>query len=41
LDNVTWEGLNLGEDDLFICRDAALTGEFAASLALQCRLKTI
>ena len=35
------KGLNLGKDDLFICRDAALTDESAANLALQCRLKTI
>jgi adenine-specific DNA-methyltransferase len=35
------KGLNLGKNDLFICRDAALTDESAANLALQCRLKTI
>jgi hypothetical protein len=29
------------EDDLFICRDAALTDEQAANPALQCNLKTI
>jgi adenine-specific DNA-methyltransferase len=33
--------LNLGKEDLFICRDAALSDEAAANLALQCRLKTI
>lgn len=33
--------LNLKKDDLFICRDAALTDELAANLALQCKLKTI
>jgi len=33
--------LDLSRDDLFICRDAALTDELAANLALQCRLKTI
>jgi adenine-specific DNA-methyltransferase len=33
--------LNLGKDDLFICRDVALDDEAAANLALQCRLKTI
>ena len=33
--------LALGTSDLFICRDAALTDESAANLALQCRLKTI
>lgn len=30
-----------GKNDLFICRDKAMTDEFAANLALQCRLKTI
>jgi adenine-specific DNA-methyltransferase len=34
-------GLNLSEDDTFICRDAALDDESAANLALQCELKTI
>ncbi len=33
--------LGLGKDDLFICRDKAMTDELAANLALQCRLKTI
>ena len=33
--------LGLGADDLFVCRDAALTDTDAANLALQCRLKTI
>jgi hypothetical protein len=33
--------LNLSKEDLFICRDAALTDELAANLALQCRLKTL
>jgi adenine-specific DNA-methyltransferase len=33
--------LNLGKEDLFICRDTALDDEAAANLALQCRLKTI
>ena len=33
--------LNLGKDDLFICRDVALDDEAVANLALQCRLKTI
>jgi adenine-specific DNA-methyltransferase len=37
----TVRSLGLGKDDLFICRDAALTDETAANLALQCRLKTI
>jgi adenine-specific DNA-methyltransferase len=33
--------LGLAQEDLFICRDSALTDEIAANLALQCRLKTI
>ncbi len=33
--------LKLGKEDLFVCRDAALTDEQAANLALTCRLKTI
>lgn len=37
----TIERLELRKDDLFICRDSALTDELAANLALQCRLKTI
>jgi adenine-specific DNA-methyltransferase len=37
----TLKALNLGKDDLFICRDKALDDEAAANLALQCRLKTI
>ena len=41
--NVFIEGENLEvlKDDLFICRDCALTDKLAANLALQCRLKTI
>jgi adenine-specific DNA-methyltransferase len=35
------KALGLTKDDLFICRDVALTDELAANLALQCRLKTI
>lgn len=35
------EMLQLGQDDLLICRDAALDDETAANLALQCRLETI
>lgn len=35
------KALELGKDDLFICRDMALTDELAANLALQCNLKTI
>ncbi len=33
--------LPLGKDDLFVCRNAALNDEVAATLALQCELKTI
>jgi len=35
------KALKLKKDDLFICRDVALTDELAANLALQCNLKTI
>lgn len=41
LDPATPVALGLSQDDLFICRDSALTDELAANLALQCRLKTI
>jgi adenine-specific DNA-methyltransferase len=37
----TLKVLALKKDDLFICRDSALTDEQAANLALQCNLKTI
>lgn len=37
----TVKALALKKDDLFICRDSALTDEQAANLALQCNLKTI
>ena len=37
----TLKALALKKDDLFICRDSALTDEQAANLALQCALKTI
>jgi len=33
--------LSLRTEDLFICRDSALTDEQAANLALQCRLKSL
>ena len=33
--------LRLSADDLFVCRDVALSDTLAANLALQCRLKTI
>jgi len=35
------KALGLKKDDLFICRDMALTDEQAANLALQCKLKTM
>jgi len=35
------KALELKKDDLFVCRDKAITDEVAANLALQCRLKTI
>jgi adenine-specific DNA-methyltransferase len=35
------KALGMKKDDLFICRDVALTDEQAANLALQCKLKTI
>jgi adenine-specific DNA-methyltransferase len=41
LKSATIKALALRKDDLFICRDAALTDEQAANLALQCNLKTI
>jgi adenine-specific DNA-methyltransferase len=41
LDGETPRALQLAEAGLFICRDVALTDEFAANLALQCNLKTI
>ena len=37
----TVKALALAKDDLFLCRDVALTDKLAANLALQCRLKTI
>ena len=37
----TLEPLHLTQDDLFVCRDAALDDTGAANLALQCRLRTI
>ena len=33
--------LELGRDDLLVCRDAALTDEAAANAAMACRLKTL
>ena len=35
------KALGLTRDDLFVCRDVALTDDTAANFALQCRLKTI
>ena len=37
----TVRALNLGKDDLFVCRDTALDDTLAANLALQCRLKVL
>jgi adenine-specific DNA-methyltransferase len=37
----TFRALDLDRETRFICRNAALTDELAANLALQCRLKTI
>ena len=36
----TSNALGLCREDIFICRDIALTDEIAANLALQCRFKT-
>lgn len=41
IDPTTPDMLGLSENDLFVCRDVALTDELAANLALHCRLKTI
>lgn len=41
LDASVIEALSLGKEDVFVCRDDALTDELAANLALQCHLKTI
>jgi adenine-specific DNA-methyltransferase len=41
LQEATVRALRLSADDLFVCRDVALTDTLAANLALQCRLKTI
>jgi adenine-specific DNA-methyltransferase len=41
LDPEAIRSLNLGRDDIFICRDVALDDSLAANLALQCRLKVI
>ena len=41
LQPATVAALRLTADDLFVCRDVALTDDLAANLALQCRLKTI
>ena len=41
LHDATITALGLGIDDLFVCRDVALSDEQAANLALQCRLKTL
>jgi adenine-specific DNA-methyltransferase len=41
LEEATVKALGLDKNDLFVCRDIALTDDLAANLALQCRLKTI
>jgi len=41
IDPATPQALCPAKDDLFVCRDVALTDEMAANLALQCNLKTI
>lgn len=41
LEDATAKALKLGKEDLFVCRDAALTDEGVANLALACKLKTI
>jgi len=45
LDDVLKEGtlqaMRLNKEDLFVCRDAALTDEIAVNLALQCKLKIL
>jgi len=41
LEDKTVRELKLRNEDLFVCRDAALTDELAANVALQCKLKTI
>jgi len=41
IDEKAIKALELNTDNLFICRDIALTDELAANLALQCNLKVI
>ncbi|MFO8006433.1 MAG: site-specific DNA-methyltransferase [Candidatus Brocadiia bacterium] len=41
LEEATVKALGLDKEDLFVCRDIALTDDLAANLALQCRLRTI
>jgi adenine-specific DNA-methyltransferase len=41
LKDSTVKALKLDKESLFVCRDAALTDEQAANLALTCKLKTI
>lgn len=41
IDEEAVKALELNTDNLFICRDMALTDELAANLALQCNLKVI
>ncbi|MDN7012659.1 site-specific DNA-methyltransferase [Methanoculleus sp. FWC-SCC3] len=37
----TVQAMRLNKEDLFVCRDAALTDEMAVNLALQCKLKIL
>ncbi len=37
----TVQAMRLNKEDLFVCRDAALTDEMALNLALQCKLKIL
>ncbi len=37
----TIQAMRLNKEDLFVCRDAALTDEMAVNLALQCKLKIL
>jgi len=41
IDEEAVKALELNTDNLFICRDMALTDEMAANLALQCNLRVI
>lgn len=41
LKEATVQAMRLNKEDLFVCRDAALTDEMAVNLALQCKLKIL